>query len=115
MVAVVVLVVILAEAAVVMIVVEAAAEEASGCWFAVLNKTLVRVTIVLVVNVPSVPSVIPRDASSQHKMRLFSPLPRHLILQPVANPVQFRQLLVPQRSLVRPNLALKSTASECFF
>jgi hypothetical protein len=107
-------VVILVEVAVVMIVAEAAAE-ANGCWFVVLNKTLVRVTIALAVSVPSAPSVIQRDVSSQHKMRLFSLLPRHLIIQPVANPVRFRQLLVPQRSLVRPNLALKSTASECFF
>jgi hypothetical protein len=122
MVAVVVLVVILTEAVVVVpvvILVEVVAvmitevvvvEEASGCWFAVLNKTLVRVTIILAVSVPSAPSVTQRDVSSQRKMHPLSPLRRHLILQPVANLVQFRQLLVPQRSLVRPNLPLKSIA-----
>jgi hypothetical protein len=93
-------VVILAEVAVVMIAAEAAAE-ANGCWFVVLNKTLVRVTIVLAV---SVLSVIPRDVSSQHKMHPLSLLPRQPIRQPVVNPMRFLQLLVPQGSLVRPSL-----------
>jgi hypothetical protein len=101
-------VVILVEVAVGMVVaVVAAAEEASGCWFVVLNKIPARVTsapVVTVRIVRSAPSVIPRGAYSLRKMHPLNPPPRHLNNLRAAIPMLSRQLLAPQGSLVRPSL-----------
>ena len=108
-------VVILVEVAVGMVVaVVAAAEEASGCWFVVLNKIPARVTSAPARIVRSAPSVIPRGVSSLRKMHPLNPPPRHLNNLRAAIPMLSRQLLAPQGSLVRPSLQHKFICTQVY-